>query len=205
MAVEAPQPILQGRRVRLTPLHMENIHQHFDWNNDPELNRLDSEIPFERESFGDFKQRFEELVYHPSPLMQDFEVHAADGTLIGVASVTNISPHNRHCMVGITIGDRNYWGQRYGREALEVLLDYCFNELGMHRVATETFEYNTAWKRLVIEAGFRKEGTERDYLYRDDKFWDKEVYALLEPEYRRRNTEHSLDRRRNHTASGVNP
>lgn len=196
MAEVTPE-VLKGRRVHLTPLHMENIHQHFDWNNDPELNRLDSEIPFERESFGEFKQRFEELVYRPTPTMRDFEVHAEDGTLIGVAYVTNISPHNRHCMVGITIGNRDYWGKQYGRESLEVLLDYCFNDLGMHRVATETFEYNTAWKRLVIEAGFRKEGTERAYLYRDDRFWDKEVFSLLEPEYRSRETEHSLDRARN--------
>jgi RimJ/RimL family protein N-acetyltransferase len=191
---EARQEVLRGKRVLLSPLHMDNIHQHFDWNNDPELNRMDSELPFEKEGFGDFKQRFEDLVYHPSPAMRDFEIHAEDGTLIGIAYVANVSPHNRHCMVGITIGNRNYWGRRYGRESLEVLLDFCFNELGLHRVGTETFEYNTAWKRLVIEAGFRKEGTEREYLYRDGQFWDKEVFSLLEPEYRARDTEHSLDR-----------
>lgn len=193
---EAVRTTLKGKRVTLTPLSMENIHKHFDWNNDPELNRLDSELPFVREGFGDFKQRFEHLVYQPSPDTHDFEVHADDGALIGVAYVGSIGRHNRHCTVGITIGDRNYWGKRYGRDALEALLDYCFNELGLHRVATETFEYNISWKRLVIEAGFRKEGTEREYLFQDGRFYDKEVFSLLEDEYHARQTEHSLDHAR---------
>ncbi|HET6566865.1 MAG TPA: GNAT family protein [Rhodothermales bacterium] len=190
------EEILKGRRVRLTPLQLENIHRHFEWNNDPELNRLDSEIPFVRESFGDFKERFEEMVFHPSTGVRDFEIHAEDDALIGVAYIMDLSPHNRHCLVGVTIGDRDRWGKHYGRESLEVLLDYCFNELELHRVATETFEYNTAWKQLVVEAGFSQEGTERDYLFREGQFWDKVVFSLLEPEYRERVSEHSMDRKR---------
>ena len=176
---------LQGKRITLTPLNFENIYRHFEWNNDPELNRLDSEFPFERESFADFKARFEQMVDHPSPHNIDLEIHAEDGVLIGLAYVTDISHHNKHCMIGITIGDRNYWGKGYGRESIELLLAYCFDQLGMHRVHTETFEYNEAWRSLVRDAGFIQEGVERDYLYRDGEFWDKEIYSLLEDEYRR--------------------
>ncbi|MCH8960632.1 MAG: GNAT family N-acetyltransferase [Bacteroidetes bacterium] len=54
----------------------------------------------------------------------------------------------------------------------------------MHRVGAETFEYNAAWRKLVEWAGFKKEGTDRDYLYRDGQFWNKDTYAVLEEEYR---------------------
>ncbi len=188
---EVETAVLQGPRVRLTPLQIENIHTHFKWNNDPELNRLDSELPFVREGFGAFKDRFEGMVSDPSPLARDFEVHAEDGTLLGIAYISQISPHNRHCTLGLTIGERERWGKLYGRESLEVLLEYCFDTLGLHRVSSETFEYNAAWQKLVVEAGFRKDGSERDYLYRDDRFWDKEVYSLLETEYRLREDSYS--------------
>ena len=176
---------LTGKMVRFTPLQLENIYKHFEWNNDPELNRLDSEIPYMEESFGDFKQRFERIVTHPSKNTVDFEIHARDGTLIGTAYVADISEHHRHCTAGITIGDRRYWGRNYGRDALTVLLRYCFQELRMHRVTTETFEYNTAWKSLVEWAGFEREGVEREYLFRDGVYWDKEIYGLLKQEYRK--------------------
>lgn len=175
---------LHGERVTLTPLQYENIYRHFEWNNDPELNRLDSELPYRRESFADFKVRFEQMVDHPGPPHVDLEIHAEDGKLIGLAYAADISPHNHHCTVGVTIGDRDYWGDGYGRESLEVLLKYCFDTLKMHRVHTETFEYNEAWQNLVRDAGFKHEGVERDYLYRDDTYWDKEIYSLLEDEYR---------------------
>ncbi len=175
---------LQGERIELTPLQIVNIHQHLAWNNDPELNYLDSEVPYQKETFGAFKERFERMVFRPSPSLRDFEIHAEDGTLIGVAFVTQISRHNRHCSVGVTIGNRDYWGRGYGRASMAVLLDYCFNCLEMHRVGAETFEYNTAWKNLVLGMGFRPEGIERDYLYRDGQYWDKEIFSMLEAEYR---------------------
>lgn len=180
---------LDGERVRFTALQFDNIYKHFRWNNDPELNRLDSEIPYEKESFGAFKQRFEQMCFNPSPVNRDFEIHAEDGVLIGVAYVADISEHNRHGLVGVTIGDRSYWGRGYGRESLELLLTYCFDVMELHRVSAETFEYNEAWKNLVEEAGFSREGAAREYLYRDGEYWDKENYALLEPEYRAREVE----------------
>lgn len=180
---------LRGERVEFTPLQMENIHTHFRWNNDPELNRLDSEVPYEEESFGAFKSRFERMCEEMSSPHRTFEIHALDEeALIGVAYATQISLHSRHAKVGITIGDRDYWGRGYGRASFEVLLSYCFDRLDLHRVSAETFEYHTAWRDLVEGMGFEKEGTARDYLRRDGRYWNKDFYALLEREYRARRT-----------------
>jgi len=177
-------PLTFGR-VRFTPLQMKNIHTHFRWNNDPELNRLDSELPYEKESFGEFKDRFERLCEAFSPAHRDFEIHdLEEEKLIGIAYVARIDEHHRHAHVGVVIGDRDYWGEGYGRESMRLLLGYCFEDLKLHRLSAETFEYNTAWRDLVEGMGFTKEGTARDYLYRDERYWNKENYSLLETEYR---------------------
>ncbi len=178
--------ILKGERVYFTRLQFENIYKHFEWNNDPELNHLDSELPYSEEPLGDFKKRFEQLVFDPNPNSIDFEIHADDGKLIGVAFISAISEHNSHATIGITIGDRDYWGKGYGRDALTVLLDHCFEDLSLHRVAAETFEFNDAWRRLVRWAGFEREGLYAEYVRRGDKYFDKEVYGLLEGAYRYR-------------------
>jgi RimJ/RimL family protein N-acetyltransferase len=157
---------LNGPRISFEPLQLSNIYTHFKWNNDPELNRLDSEFPYVRESLGDFKKRFEQMVHSPCPNSQDFEIHTREGELIGIAYLAEISEHNSHCSAGITIGNQEFWGKGYGREALTMLLDYCFEEIGMHRVAVDTFEYNEAWRKLVQWAGFEREGCIRDYLFR---------------------------------------
>jgi len=175
---------MQQGNVRFTPLQMENIHTHFRWSNDPELHRLDSEAPYEEESFGHFKARFERLCTNAVPSQRHFEVHdAATDALIGVAYVIRIRPHHRRALVGVTIGEKEHWGEGYGRDALRLLLQYSFQELGLHRVRAETFEYNTAWRDLLESMGFRAEGRAREALYRDGQFWDKGRYALLRREY----------------------
>ena len=175
-------PRLARGRIRFTPLQLDNIYTHFRWNNDPELNRLDSEIPYEEETFGEFKRRFETMCNQPPRSHQDFEIHT-DDSLIGVAYVARINTHHRHALIGITIGDRDYWGKGYGRESIRLLMDYCFDGLDLHRICAETFEYNTAWRELVEGMGFQKEGTAREYLHRDGTFWDKHNYSLLYDEY----------------------
>ena len=171
-------------RVRLTALQRSNIHTHFQWNNDPELNRLDSEVPFQKESFGAFKHRFEQLCDAPKRTHYAFEIYAADeDALIGVASIYGMRPASRNAYISLTIGKRAYWGRGYGRGAMRILLPLCFEEMGLHRVAAETFAFNDAWRRLVQGSGFAHEGTLRDYLHRDGQFWDKEVYGLLAAEY----------------------
>lgn len=182
--MEAPEERgLEGPRIRFDRLRLENIYTHYRWNNDPELNRLDSEVPFAEESFGSFKKRFERLVAHPRADCLDFEIHEEDHGLIGVAFISGISGHHKHCSVGVTIGDRGFWGKGYGREAMDILLAYCFDSLGMHRVTASVFAFNDAWRKLVEGMGFTTEGTDRDYLLTEGQFYDRIRYAMLADEY----------------------
>jgi len=176
--------LVRGERILLRPLRFENIHKYFQWNNDAELNHLDDEVGHVKESFGEFKARFERLIYHPSPRDKYFEICTTDGQLIGVAYAVGISLYNKNCLAGVTIGERSTWGNGFGRESLGLLLRYCFDELGLHRVSAETFAYNSAWDDLVKAMGFRHEGVRRDHLLRDGRFHDRHEYGLLEDEYR---------------------
>jgi RimJ/RimL family protein N-acetyltransferase len=175
---------LRSGRLVLRPLRFEHIHKYFKWNNDRDLNHLDDEVGHVKESFGDFKVRFERMIHQPSPRDQYFEMSTHDDELIGVAYSVGISPYNKYCLVGVTIGERSKWAQGFGKEALQLLLAYCFEDLGMHRVTAETYEYNPAWDRLVRSIGFKLEGVRREHLLRDGKYHDRFDFGLLEDEYR---------------------
>jgi RimJ/RimL family protein N-acetyltransferase len=179
-------PFLEGRRVFLTALHFDNIRTHYRWNNDPDLHHLDSEGAFESEAFGSFARRFEQMIPNDDVRGYDFEIHGRTNgasRLIGVAYLASLDSTHRRGQVGVTIGDRAWWGRGYGRETLELLLAFGFGELDLHRITANAFAYNAAWKGLLAAAGFRLEGRLRDYLYRRQRFWDKELYALLTSEY----------------------
>jgi len=180
--------IREGRRIRLARLALRHIRKHYAWNNDPVLNHFDSEAPFEPESYLSFARRFESILLGRGNTLY-FEVQLLDGTPIGVAHLSQLSATHHHASMGVTIGERELWGQGYGREALELILAHAFGELGIHRVSARSFAYNAAWKQLLTTSGFVVEGRQRDYLFRDGRYWDREAFSMLAAEYQMRMTE----------------
>ena len=76
--------------------------------------------------------------------------------------------------------------QRQGiaTEAVSAMLDFCFGELGLHRVQAFIHPDNTASRALVEKLGFRCEGLLRDNLRVGDVWRSDMLYALLETDRR---------------------
>lgn len=70
--------------------------------------------------------------------------------------------------------------QGLATEAVSAMLDFCFGELGLHRLEALINPDNTASRALVEKLGFRCEGLLRDHLRVGDTWRDEMLYALLE-------------------------
>jgi len=58
----------------------------------------------------------------------------------------------------VGIGERDYWGQGYGTEAVQQALSFAFDELGLHRVTLDVLAANPRALRAYQKAGFVIEG-----------------------------------------------
>ncbi len=74
--------------------------------------------------------------------------------------------------------------QGIATEAVSAMLDFCFGELGLHRVQAFIIPDNTASRALVEKLGFRNEGLLRDNLCVGDVWYSEMLYALLETDRR---------------------
>lgn len=52
---------------------------------------------------------------------------------------------------------RDYWNKGYASEAVSALIDYCFNTIGLERIAAKVDTNNFASKRIIDKMGFRFE------------------------------------------------
>ncbi len=82
----------------------------------------------------------------------------------------------------IYIGEKEYIGKGYGREAMELLLNYCFNILNMERVTLDHYAGNIAGN-LYLKLGFKYEGIMRNAAKRDNKYFDLHLMSMLREEY----------------------
>jgi [ribosomal protein S5]-alanine N-acetyltransferase len=73
--------------------------------------------------------------------------------------------------------------QGVGAEAVSAMLEYCFGELGLHRVQAFIHPDNIPSCALVEKLGFRREGLLRDNLRVGDDWRDDVLYALLANEF----------------------
>ncbi|MDX1617683.1 MAG: GNAT family protein [Balneolaceae bacterium] len=170
--------------VEIKPFDLQNVTVHYKWNNDEELNYYDSEYPHEIESFDSFLNRIKTVLDEENTASELFEIHLAQNDkLIGIVDIHAIDAYNRRCYVNCTIGDREYSGSAYEMGALKQSLDYCFEQLKMHKVLTTAFDFNTQWIGEVRQLGFRKEAELRKHVLKKGIYRNKLIFGLLSDEY----------------------
>ncbi|WP_247730296.1 GNAT family N-acetyltransferase [Halovivax limisalsi] len=88
-------------------------------------------------------------------------------------------------------GTLSYWlfdayrGRGYASEAVSLLVDVAFADLGLHRIEAEVFAENDDSRRLLERLGFVHEGTMRECRITNGDYGDVDRYAVLEDAWRR--------------------
>lgn len=109
-----------------------------------------------------------------------------DGTIVGDVALQDIDWKNRTCSIGLGIAKIENRSKGYGSDAVGVIMNYGFNNLGLERITANTLEQNFGAQRSLEKIGFRLEGTERQAVYFAGKRWNRLNYGILCEEYNRR-------------------
>jgi RimJ/RimL family protein N-acetyltransferase len=78
--------------------------------------------------------------------------------------------------VGYWLGEK-YWGNGITSSALEGILDYGFNELGLERIFAKPLEHNLASRRVLEKNGFKLEGILNRSVIKSGKIYNQALYA----------------------------
>jgi len=60
----------------------------------------------------------------------------------------------------------------YAEESSRLLFDYAFNQLGIHKIWTEIYEFDVKKKELYDFLGFKTDGILRDNYYYSGRWWN---------------------------------
>jgi ribosomal-protein-alanine N-acetyltransferase len=102
----------------------------------------------------------------------------ADGALAGSCALFDILPQHRRATLGYLLAP-DCWGRGLGREALDALIDYGFDDLRLARIEAEVDPCNRASRALLTRLGFRLEGVLHARWCVDGRARDVELWALL--------------------------
>ena len=68
--------------------------------------------------------------------------------------------------------------------ALALLCRYGFEEIQLHKIYTETFEFRKNHISILEDFGFVKEGVLRSHQYKSGKFLDSVLHSMLDVEWK---------------------
>ncbi len=88
-----------------------------------------------------------------------FAMETAEKNYVGNVWLWDIHSRHKRAEVRLFVGDARYRGQGIGREAIELISEYGFHELGLHKLYAYVHEANQSSKRAFEAAGFHVEAT----------------------------------------------
>jgi RimJ/RimL family protein N-acetyltransferase len=144
---------LQGARIILRDKRPDDAENDYRWRSDPELARLDAAIPLTM-SFERYLKLFEDQMKYPTPGSHHYSIETVEGVFIGNCMYYDLDTVNREAELGIVIGDRDYWSDGYGYDAVTTLLDHMFNVRELKRVYLHTLEWNGRAQKSFSKSGF---------------------------------------------------
>lgn len=182
-ALPPPPVALEGRFVRLVPLHETDLPELFEAIGDP--------LVFVGGYGGGpagYRSTVEEFVefgekYYAFERNIVYGVRRPDGELIGTSTLGDFDLAREHAHIGWTAYRPDTWGTAVNPEAKLLLLGHAFDH-GMGRVKLQADSLNDRSRAAILKLGARFEGIVRRDQLRPDGIWrDTAVYSILKDEW----------------------
>ncbi len=107
-----------------------------------------------------------------------------DDALLGGISMSNVRRGVAQCgTLGYWIGEPHA-RQGYMNEALRLIIEFCFGQLGLHRIEAACLPHNDASQKLLQRADFTQDGYARKYLKIRGEWQDHLLYSLLAEDHK---------------------
>jgi RimJ/RimL family protein N-acetyltransferase len=109
-------------------------------------------------------------------------IETLDGQLVGTCELRAALKHSR-AELGISIHDKEQWNKGYGTDAVNLVLEYGFEDMELNRIELTTDEDNVRGRRCYEKCGFVEEGTLRQHRFVEGRFGNTIVMSILREDW----------------------
>lgn len=177
--------LFEGKNIRFGAFDPERDAEAFSkWTHDTEYMRSIQFEPARPLSPFQIKKQLEEWQKEEHEKLFFFVIRTrTDDRAIGEARIYWVQWNHGTAMGQLGIGSPDDRDKGYDGEALDMLLQYVFEEMNLHHFAINTVENNTARQQLLECHGFQCEVRRRQAIFRDGRYWDGLIYGILVEEW----------------------
>jgi len=169
---------LKGKHVYLRALEPEDLEFVYAIENDEALWELsNTQTPYSRYLIKEYLNNAHKDIYEVKQLrlvISDF-----DNQALGLIDLFDFDFKNKRAGIGVLIKSETDRHQGFGKEALKLLIDYCFNQLQLHQLYCNISEENIASLELFKKQGFVPIGQKKDWNFNGSTFKNEYLLQLI--------------------------
>lgn len=169
--------IIKYEDIILRAIEEEDLELLKDMMNDPEIENMVSGYSFPVSTFQQNKW-FQNMQNNNNELRLVIDSEK-DGA-IGAVMLTDIDWKNRNAAFHLKLcNKKNVRGRGYGTKATKAMIKYAFEQLNLHCLTTNNMEYNATIEALKEKCGFIKEGTLRERIFKNGRYYNTHVWSII--------------------------
>lgn len=174
--------MLIGRFTGLRAIEEKDLDQLLLWRNNSYLRKFFRE--FRELSTTTQKNWYSEKIIRGNDNIMFSIINLENNSLIGACGLCYVNWKNRNADFSLYIGCENFYIDcKFAFDAGETLLKYAFEELNLHRIYAEVFDFDEQKRELLQKLHFTYEGTSRDNEWSGGAWHNSEFYSILTYEY----------------------
>ena len=175
-------PVMSGKQVTLRELRASDAQSLFALLTTEEVSRFISPPPSTVEGFERFiawtlRQRTAGTYACFAVTLKGFD------TAIGIFQVRETEPGFGTAEWGFALGSP-FWGTGLFADGAELVLDFAFNTLGVHRLEARAAIRNGRGNGALQKLGAVQEGVLRKSFLKNGEYLDQALYAMVEDDFR---------------------
>jgi len=167
----------KGQNITLRAIEPSDIDVLYAWENDTEnWNVSNTQTPFSKFVLEQYITSSHEDIYTAKQLR--LIISDKENKAVGSIDLFDFDPNHLRAGVGILIADKSDRRKGYASEALDLLINYCFETLNLHQLYCNVTTDNESSILLFQKHGFQITGIKKKWI-RDGSVYKDELLMQL--------------------------
>jgi len=175
----------KGKNVSLRDAHLSDCRAYINWMHKGEWKDFDAPWEeFDNLSKKELRKRFEQLFLKEKVKPRKRAIMTLpEDKPIGWVNRYHDNEHDSLFLIGIDICEDDHLDAGLGTEALELWINYLFENSDVHKVGLHTYSFNHRMNKVAKRLGFKKEGVDREVIRWKGEWINRIRYGMLRHEW----------------------
>lgn len=170
--------LIEGKHIYLRRIKKTDVgKKYLNWMNDKKITTY-LESRFQKWSLKKLMQYVKDETQRKDYIFWVI-ILKEDNKHIGNIKLGPINHIHKYADLGFIIGDKRFWGKGYASEAVNLVVNFAFNNLRLHKITAGVYQNNLASLKVFQKNNFIIEGIKKKQYYFNNNYTDAYQLGII--------------------------